>query len=516
MDWPYDRFPALSTRPSAESGADAVRATSYAERLTLDPSVRTFRDGTVLVGGHPGRLIVLSRAGADALGSWLEGGEPTEATVALGRRLVVAGMAHPEVPGPVGPDREAGPDGHDVTVVVPARDRGPSLDRCLGALGPGVRVIVVDDGSEHPDALAEVCARHGATLIHRGVNGGPAAARNEALGSVSTELVAFVDSDCEVSEGWLEDLVWLFADNDLAAVAPRIRPRAPGPPGGGSALSRYSAHRSALDLGPDRGEVGPGRPVGYVPTAALVARRSAVDSGFDERLRVGEDVDLVWRLLEAGWRVRYEPSVTVSHDEPTSWSGLLARRFRYGTSAAPLAHRHPGRLAPLELRPWPTLVTVAVLARRPVLAAVLLAGSTRSLARQVARFGVPTTLALRWSAEGAAWTAVGFGHALTELWGPVLVVGAVRSRRTAVTVAALVAVPPMVEWWRRRPPLDPLRWSVAAVADDVAYGAGVWWGCIRDRSLGPLVPRVRFRSGPDAPPSVADRVVANPTATGGV
>ena len=141
--------------------------------LDLDPSVRTFGEGTVLVGGHPGRLIVLSRLGAGALRAWLGGDRPSTATRRLGRRLVVAGMAHPVAPEP---DRA---EVRDVTVVVPARDRTGSLDRCLGSLGPGVPTVVVDDGSEHPEALAEVCARHGATLIRRAVNGGPGAARNE-------------------------------------------------------------------------------------------------------------------------------------------------------------------------------------------------------------------------------------------------------------------------------------------------------------------------------------------------
>jgi mycofactocin system glycosyltransferase len=473
--------------------------------LVLDPSVRTFRDGTVLVGGHPGRLIALSRRGADALRSWFEGQPPDDGTRQLGQQLVVAGLAHPvsRRPGSGEPDGEVRTPVTGVTVVVPARDRSDSLDRCLGSLGSRVRVTVVDDGSECPEALAEVSARHGADLIRRTVNGGPAAARNAGLPSVSTELVAFVDSDCEVSEGWLADLVWMFADPELGAVAPRIRPRSPGTVALSSVLVRYSGHRSALDMGPDRSEVGPGRTVTYVPTAALVVRRSALDGGFDESLRVGEDVDLVWRLLDAGWRVRYEPSVTVSHQEPEHWSELLVRRFHYGTSAAPLARRHPGLLAPLELHPWPTAVTVAVLAGRPVAALALLAGSTASLARRVRRFGVPSSMALRWSAGGAAWTAVGLGHALTELWAPVLLVGALRSRRWAVAVAALVAVPPAVEWWRRRPPLDPVRWSVAAVADDVSYGAGVWWGCIRDRSFGPLLPRVRVRSDGGGPRTVA-------------
>src|SRR3546814_9526624 len=40
----------------------------------------------------------------------------------------------------------------------------------------------------------------------------------------------------------------------------------------------------------------------------------ALGSGFAEDLRVGEDVDLVWRLVAAENRVRYEPAVTAGHD----------------------------------------------------------------------------------------------------------------------------------------------------------------------------------------------------------
>ena len=39
-------------------------------------------------------------------------------------------------------------------------------------------------------------------------------------------------------------------------------------------------------MGDQCSEVGPGRLVSYVPTAALVARATAVGGGFDDRLRV--------------------------------------------------------------------------------------------------------------------------------------------------------------------------------------------------------------------------------------
>lgn len=468
-------------------------------RLVLDPSVRSFREGTVLLGGTPGRVITLTPAGVRALAGLLredgeereEKGPPTPGPSGsdeardLGRRLVDAGMAHPR---PRSVRFGAAP--LSITVVVPAHDRPDLLDRCLASLGTEVPVVVVDDASRRPDRVAAVCRENGARLLRREVNGGPGAARNTALSRIDTDLVAFVDSDCTVGPGWLEGLVWQFADPVLAAVAPRIRPeQTEGTEGTGrpSALARFTDRHSALDLGAAEGEVGPTRAVRYVPTAALVTRRCALAGGFDEGLRVGEDVDLVWRLLDAGWHVRYAPSVTVAHREPASWRGTLARRVRYGTSAAPLARRHPGRLAPVELRAWPTAAAVSLLAGRPRLAALIVGGSALSLARMVRPLGIPAWRALRWSAEGTGWTVIGLGRASTMLAAPALVALATR-RRGALCASALALLPAVVDWVRQRPDLDIPRWVAASLADDVAYGAGVWLGCLRSDSFGPLVP----------------------------
>ena len=53
----------------------------------------------------------------------------------------------------------------------------------------------------------------------------------------------------------------------------------------------------------------------YVPTATLLARDAAVREvgAFDERMAFGEDVDLIWRLVEGGHTIRYEPAATVTH-----------------------------------------------------------------------------------------------------------------------------------------------------------------------------------------------------------
>jgi mycofactocin system glycosyltransferase len=371
----------------------------------------------------------------------------------LARRLTDAGLAHP---------RPLALSAPSVTVVVPVRDRAVELDRCLASLGGERRVLVVDDASADPDAVARVAARHRATLLRRAVNGGPGAARNTALAQVTSDLVAFLDSDCVAPPGWLDSLAAHFADPLVAAVAPRVAARPDVTTAG-----RYAAARSCLDLGDQPARVMPGSRVSYVPTAALVVRAEAlaVVGRFNPALRYGEDVDLVWRLHEAGWRVRYDPAVVVTHAEPRTWHGLLARRFRYGTAAAPLAHRHPSAMAPLVVPSW---------------AAVNPRGALR-------RADVPARQARRISAVAAAQTWIGVGRYLTQFAAPVL---------PALGPAAvpLVLVGPVRSWLRKRPRLDPVRYVAGHLADDIAYGAGVYAGCLRHRTTIPLRPRIAGRS----------------------
>ena len=116
-------------------------------------------------------------------------------------------------------------------------------------------------------------------------------------------------------------------------------------------LARYESVRSPLDLGAAEGRVRAGTRISYVPAAALVARADVLlaTGGFDEDLRCGEDVDLVWRLDESGLRVRYEPAGVVRHEPRPTLRAWLAQRASYGRSAADLA-ASPSR-APR--RRWP-------------------------------------------------------------------------------------------------------------------------------------------------------------------
>jgi hypothetical protein len=213
--------------------------------------------------------------------------------------------------------------------------------------------------------------------------------------------------------------------------------------------------------------------VAYVPSAALIVRRAALGGGFDEALRYGEDVDLVWRLHDRGWRIRYDPRVIVAHGTPR-WRGaalrcgrgaairggaaiaaaldpaLLARRYRYGTSAAPLALRHPGRLAPFVLEPAPTFILALLAARRPRAAAAVLALQSALLARRLRGLRVPARLAPCWTLRALAHTAAGIvrGH---PAYRAGVVAGAVRHRTAApLTPQLKLALPAAIRSAPRR------------------------------------------------------------------
>ena len=308
----------------------------------------------------------------------------------------------------------------------------------------------------------------------------------------------------------------LFDDRRVAACATG----ATAPVGRRSSLlARYEDARSALDMGRHPALVPAGASLGFVPSATLLVRRSALgpeaskSEAFDPALRLGEDVDLVWRLAEAGWHVRYEPTVTVGHEarlQPVAW---VRRRYDYGTSAADLDVRHPGRLAPARPSAWNVATTVLLLARRPAAALGVSALGAGLLGRALTRSGGGPALAAVVVGKGLVADAAATGHALRREWWPIgwLALAAARRSRVARAASACLLAPVALEWVREGPDVDPaLGDALLRLVEDAAYGSGVITSAVRRRRPRALLPAVRLpgprgrsRPHPVNPPSTA-------------
>ncbi len=471
----------------------SAMAVPAASRVVFDRRTRLLADGRALLGGSPLRLLRLTAEGAAAVCSMREGVTMAEigadrpgSRARLVRRLLASGMVHPRQGAP-------GPSHRDVAVVVPVRDRAEELPRLLAHLGPVGEVVVVDDGSI--DDSGSVAEQAGARVLRRARSGGPAAARNTGLSAVEAPFVAFLDSDCEPAPGWLDRLLVHFEDPAVVAVAPRIVE----PLGSDdSVLARYEAVRSPLDLGSREGPVFPRSRVSYVPAAALVVRREAVLAigGFDETLTTGEDVDFVWRLATGGATVRYEPESRVAHHHRSRLSAMLARRVAYGSSAAPLERRHPGNVPAIEISRWTFGAWSLLASGHAVLGVGVAVGSAAVLSRRAGDVDVDEPI----DQLGYQLARVGvLGHwdagrliasAVTRTWLPIFVLASLFSRRARAALLAAVVVPGLVEWAHRRPRLDPFRYLAIRMLDDGAYATGVWQGCLKERIVAPLLPRL--------------------------
>ena len=450
--------------------------------LVPDRGLRTESAGRVLLGGHPFRVLRLSAGGASRVRSWFAGdAQPSgQAETELAGRLVGAGLAHPRPT----------PARLDFHVVIPFLG---SIDELRATLAPLANVetasiTVVDDGSDPP-----IPPLDGITMLRHDQPAGPGAARNTGWRHVAAkqsddDVVVFLDGGVitpgergQDQTSWLDELAGHLIDSDVAAVAPRVV-STPGP----TVIDQYELAFSPLDLGPTPSLVGPGRLVTYVPTACLMLRlldlRQA--DGFDETLRYGEDVDLIWRLSEHK-QVRYDPSVVVHHGPRTSLRAFASQRFHYATAAAALDRRHPTASAPWKS----SLVGVAGVALMSLghpLAALLIGfGPVTLLAEQLEQTATPTATSLRLLGAGHRWALRSFAESASRSWSGIAAVATVVPALRTASAAWMLA-----GWMRRVTTTQSPRLLALGVLDDVAYGSGTIAGAVHHRSVRSLLPAV--------------------------
>ncbi len=391
-----------------------------------------------------------------------------------------------------------------VSIIIPTLDRAAELEQCLRAVRglaypPDlVEVIVVDDGSRDPASVAEVAAGYGARLLVNDRNRGPAYSRNRAAVQARGEIFAFLDSDCVPDSSWLAELTPYFAWKKVGAVGGRTRAYLHGSQKV-TGLDRYEEVSSPLDLGPWLHIAGPGSDTFYLPTCNLLVRRSAYAAvrGLRERLRVGEDVDLCWRLRARGYYLVYAPEGVVRHKHRGSLQGLLRQRLQYGTSEAVLHRLHPEKRKRFPLLPAP-LATVALTMFASVsleprlLPALVLPTAWDALGRlaHLRREQVDVPATQVWGSvvrTHLGMLYVAFFHLQRYYLWPLALLGKKLPGAWVLGASALV-YSAGVDYQAKRPHLDFASFLLCYTADHLAYQTGVIAGCLKARSFRSYLP----------------------------
>jgi GT2 family glycosyltransferase len=224
--------------------------------------------------------------------------------------------------------------------------RVPSLGQALRALDPRpTTLLLLDDGSD--DGTAEALRGiDDATLLTHPENRGLGAGRNtlwQAAERAGNDVIAYLDADAEPPHDWVGRLRrgWDAADPRVAGLG--------GPNHEGDATSRADRFRARYwtqSLGA-AGNEDASMLIGACSSYRVAALKAV--SGFDPRFRTnGEDVDVGRRLRAAGYRLRDDPGLAVTHRRHDDAASLISMCYRHCRDGMRAARKTP------SLAPTPT------------------------------------------------------------------------------------------------------------------------------------------------------------------
>ncbi len=255
-----------------------------------------------------------------------------------------------------------------VSVVVCAYNAERTMEPCLASLEhlnyPDYEVIVVNDGSK--DRTLEISEKFGYCRIISQPNKGLSVARNVGAEAATGAIVAYTDSDCVADPDWLAYLVAKMETSDLVACG---GPNFPPPENSlvPAAVAVSPGGPTHVLLSDDVAE--------HIAGCNMAFRRDVLMQlgGFDPVYRAaGDDVDICWRLQDAGYTIGFSPAAIVWHFRRNTVAAYIGQQRGYGKAEALVYSKHPFRFNLFGQAKWlgriyGDLSTSLLLSRRPLI-----------------------------------------------------------------------------------------------------------------------------------------------------
>jgi glycosyltransferase involved in cell wall biosynthesis len=229
-----------------------------------------------------------------------------------------------------------------LSVVMPVKDGEQTLAEALTALadqhyGGWWELVVVSGGST--DRTVEIAESFADRIPHLTILADetpaiPAVAQNRGVEASTGEVIVFVDADDMVGAHYLESMGRALAVHPFVGASmdiTRLNPQA-------DARRRRPLQTGEIDVF-----------CNYKPAvigAAMGVRRIAFQQvgGFDEALSTQQDLDLSWRLFDAGYRPLAVPAATLHYRYRSDLGEIYRQHYKYGWGEVQLyrKHRHRG------------------------------------------------------------------------------------------------------------------------------------------------------------------------------
>lgn len=234
-----------------------------------------------------------------------------------------------------------------ISVVVCSYNGSRTIRECCEALQQlhysDYEVIIVNDGST--DSTAEIAGDFDVRLIST-ENMGLSHARNLGLRAATGEIVAYLDDDAFPDPHWLTYLAATFMKTRYVAVGgPNVTIQEDG--WIAECIGHAPGNPTHILLSDDEAE--------HIPGCNMAFRREALQAigGFDPQFRIaGDDVDVCWRLQQAGGTLGFSPSAMVWHHRRNSVRAFWRQQVNYGKAEALLELKWPEKYNRLGHHNW--------------------------------------------------------------------------------------------------------------------------------------------------------------------
>ena len=281
-----------------------------------------------------------------------------------------------------------------VCVAICTRNRTEHLCRALRSVMaqtfPPDELLVVDNAPDGPSTQTMVREEFpGARYVREPIQGLDFA-RNRALVETSMEIVAFIDDDAVAGSGWVEAIRSVFLEGDRIAICTgKVEALSLQTEGERlfEANGGFARGDDRIRLPADRRRRLHGLPAPLIAWAisvgsgcSLAVRRKVILGlgGFDEALDLGSalpgggDLDILWRALDGGYEIVYEPSVQAYHEHRKQVEAVVTQILEHHRSLiamltkASISTRSSSRAVVLVFLLWRLLKPGVRLLRRMV------------------------------------------------------------------------------------------------------------------------------------------------------
>ena len=387
-----------------------------------------------------------------------------------------------------------------VSIIIPVRNRSQDLKACLKSLveldypPDKLEIIVVDDAST--DETPQIAANFPVHLLTLRQNKQAPYCRNLAARKARGDILAFIDSDCLAAPLWVRELVPAFKDPVIGAVGGAV-----GSYYNTRGLDRYEKVQSSLNMGSWPRRSTKTNPFFYLPSCNLLVRRTLFLSlkGFNKKLVVGEDVDLCWRICDREFDIEYRPVGKIYHKHRNRLRSFCARRFDYGTSEPILQRLHPEKRKQLVFAPgasvfWSIVIVALIVKSAPLLASGAIIWFAEALSKFAAIKcrGIPIKFVSLLISVIRSYLAL-FYHCC-DFVSRYYLIGSIAVFPLFPLAAAIIAgmhlTAGLVQYFVKKPRLNPISFLFYFSMEQLSYQLGVWWGCFRKLTFNPVNPRV--------------------------